>query len=132
MHIDLQVAALDEIVKRVLAELVVEHPEVADIAYVLSQRAVVLSLCHVQVGYGRIALLESVHCQFVSFSRNPHRPFRYHALLPLVVELCHSGEHLPSEVVIRLLHLRSDYLLRRFRLLHLSLAQAPVEERNAE
>ena len=61
MHIDLQVGSLDEVEECVLSELIVEYPEVADVADVLSQSAVILGLCHVQVGYGCVALLEPVH-----------------------------------------------------------------------
>ena len=64
---------VDEIVKGVLSEGVIECPEVAQVADVLSLCAVVFRLCHVEVCHAGIAFAEPVHHQFISFLRDIHR-----------------------------------------------------------
>ena len=132
LYINLQVFALDEVVQSMLSEGVIVYPEIAQVIYVLSESAVILSLGHVQISDASIAFLESEHCQFISFQSDTHGSPRYLALLTLVVELAYRRKHLSSVVIFRLLHLRFHDLLSSLCLLHLSFAKAPIEEGNGE
>jgi hypothetical protein len=67
VYIDFKVTIFYEIVKGVLAESVIEYPEIADVAYVLAQGTIIFRLSHIQVGDAGIAFAEPVHCQLVSF-----------------------------------------------------------------
>ena len=132
IYIYFQIFSFDEIIKSTLTELIVECPEIADIADVLSECAVVFCLCHVKVCYSGISFLESVHCKLVSFFCDIHCSTRYHALLALVVELAYGGEDLSSVVILMLLHLSLHDFLSSLSFLHSTLAESPVEDRNAE
>ena len=115
-----------------LTEGVIVYPEIAQVIYVLSESAVILSLSHVQVCHARIAFFEAVHGKVISLRSDKHRTSRHMALLTLVVELAYRCEHLSSVIVLRLLHLSFYYLLCRLCFLYLSLSESPVEERDAE
>ena len=98
----------------------------------MSHRTVVFSLGHVQVGHSGVSLAEAVHGELVPLRSDLHGLLRHKTLLPLIIELAYSGEHLPSEVILILTHLSLHDLLGSFSLLDLSLAEAPIEDRYAE
>ena len=72
VNINLQVAALDEIVEGMLTKGIIICPEIAQVADILSQRAVILGLRRIQVSHARISFAETVHGQFISFRGDEH------------------------------------------------------------
>ena len=73
-----------------------------------------------------------MHGELVPLRSDIHGLLGHKTLLSLIIELAHSREHLPPEVIFILAHLSLHHFLSRLRLLDLSLAEAPIEDRYAE
>ena len=61
---------------------------------------IVFRLSGIKFHHACLATTELLHHQFISLLSNQHRPFRYRALMSLIVELSYCRKYLTAEVIL--------------------------------